>query len=50
LEPEKTKKKTQKELEIEKAKATAAAQNEADEVVAELKITHPVCFKHRTHC
>jgi hypothetical protein len=42
-ESEKTRKKTQKELEIKKAKATAAAQNEADEVVTELKIMHPVC-------
>ena len=42
-EPEKTRKKTQKELEIKKAKATAEAQNEADEVVTELKIMHPVC-------
>ena len=50
LEPEKTKKKTQKELKIEKAKATATAQNEADGVIAELKITHPVCFEHCTHC
>jgi hypothetical protein len=49
-EPEKTKKKTQKELEIKKAKATTAAQNEADEVVAELKIMHPVCSEHCTHC
>src|ERR1700720_3799847 len=49
LEHEKTKK-TQKELKIEKAKATATAQNEADKAVTELKIMHPMCSEHRTHC
>jgi hypothetical protein len=46
----KTKKTLKKAVEIEKVKATAKAQSHIDEVIHELKLSHPVCAEHRTHC
>ncbi|KIM81298.1 hypothetical protein PILCRDRAFT_89253 [Piloderma croceum F 1598] len=40
-EPESSKKQSQKEFKIAKAKATAAAQSETDKVVSELEMLHP---------
>jgi hypothetical protein len=50
VEHSKTKKPSKKEIEIAKAKATASAQSEVDDIITELKLTNPVCAEHRTHC